>query len=313
MTLFIDDRIFQLQSHGGISNLWRNLAPHLQTALQSTTFEDSKPDLFMSTYYGLPQNGFDSVVLAYDFIAERYPAIGAYHVDAVQKRTAIQQAKAVIAISQWVANDVQHYCGKVASVAHCGTTLRRASPEQVQAFKNKYDIQRPYVLTLGRRASYKNAQVLYQAWPFFAARDDCMVLCVGGEENTVADNQFKTQYPSQWERIYIMDNEMPAAITGAEMLVYPSFYEGFGLPVLEAMACGTPVICGNHSAIPEFAEDSPYYCDVYRPISVAEAMNEALQADFWRQSQAMARAKTFTWERMAQDIIQAIKDIPDND
>lgn len=312
MTLFVDDRIYRLQLHGGISTIWNNLLPHLQAALQTTAFDSNKHDVFMSTYYAKAPDTMDSVVLVYDFIAERYPQIGSYHIDAVQKREAIRDAKAIIAISQWVAQDVQTICHKPATVAYCGTAIQRANPDSIAAFKKKYTIQRPYVLMSGRRGLYKNAQTVYQAWPFFAAHHDMMVLCIGANEQSLADQQFQEQYPKQWRSLVIDPDEMAAAITGAEMLVYPSYYEGFGLPVLEAMACGVAVICGLDGAVSEFAQDSPYYCDVYRPVSIAHAMNKALQADYERKAKAMQRAQAFTWERMAQEIIQVIKELPND-
>ncbi len=313
MTLFIDDRIFNLQSNGGISHVWANLAPHLQAQLQEIEFDDSKPDIFLSTYYGLAPEGLDSIALCYDFIAERYSPIGRFHTDAVQKRRVVSEAKAVIAISQWVAGDVLKYCNKGASVAHCGTTMRRATPKAVEVFKQAHAIDEPYILVVGKRGLYKNVQALYQAWQFFAGRQGFMIVCVGGEGASFADRTFASQHPSQWLQAQLPNEQMNAAYTGAAMLVYPSLYEGFGLPVLEAMACGTPVVCAKRGGMPEYAGFTPFYCDVHRPSLVAQAMNEALQADYQRQESAMDIATRYTWERMASQIINVIKDMPQDD
>lgn len=304
MTILIDDAIFRLQAHGGISTLWRKLLPYLQPLLQDIEC----PTTYLSTYYAVPPASLRSISVVYDCIAEHYPAIGAQHPDATKKRAAIAAADGVVTISEWTATDVRGLTDKPVFVAHCGTDIQRASPAQVAAFKARYGIEKPYVLIVGRRGLYKNVGVIYQAWRFFNAQDNYQVLAIGGEDRTIADNQFAQQY--HWQHAHLDDSDLASAYTGAAMVVYPSLFEGFGLPVLEAMACGTPVVCGERSAIPEFAEDSPYYANVFLPLSVADAMNQALQPDFERQQTAMHRAQLYTWERMAQHMSQAIKDIP---
>lgn len=306
MTIYLDDAIFKLQTHGGISTLWHKLTPHLQALLSEVTWGETTPDYFMSTYYQLPNGDTKSISVVYDFIAERHPAIGRYHPDAIQKHKAIAHASAVIGISEWTANDARAFTDKPVFVAHCGTDIQRATPSQVAAFRERHNLNKPYVLVVGRRHLYKNVNALYQAWNGFDGRELCQVVCIGGEPQTIAD----TTFASDWIQLRLDDSELAAAYTGAMMLVYPSLFEGFGLPVLEAMACGTPVVCGQRSAIPEFAQDTPYYADVFRPLSVAEQMNAALHPDFERQQKAMRIAREYTWERMANQIIQAIKDIP---
>lgn len=305
MTIYLDDAIFKLQSTGGISTLWSKLTPHLQAKLSEVTWGETTPDYFISTYYALPPEGVKSISVMYDFIAERYKPIGAYHPDAIQKHKAIAHASAVIGISEWTANDARQFTDKPVFVAHCGTDMQRAMPSQVAAFRERHNLSKPYVLVVGRRHLYKNVNALYQAWHYFEGRELCQVVCIGGESPTIADNTFAYD----WIQLHLDDSELAAAYTGAMMLVYPSLFEGFGLPVLEAMACGTPVICGQRSAIPEFASDTPYYADVFRPLSVAEQMNNALHPDFERQQKAMRIAREYTWERMAEQMVQAIKEI----
>ena len=166
MNIWIDDTIYRLQSHGGISQLWRKLTPALQAALPEATFDTRvTPDVFLSTYYQSAPEGVQSVVVVYDFLHERYPTIGAQHPDAVIKRAAIERADAVTAISQYVADDCQRFMHKTANVAYCGgSEYQRALPSEVDAFRAKYNLHKPYVLTVGRRGLYKNINALYQAW-----------------------------------------------------------------------------------------------------------------------------------------------------
>jgi glycosyltransferase involved in cell wall biosynthesis len=103
---------------------------------------------------------------------------------------------------------------------------------------------------------------------------------------------------------YVPDDELPALYARARLLLMPSLYEGFGLPVLEAMASGTPVVAANRGALPETCGDAAL---VVEPDELAEAAQAALE-DSDRLIQAgLARAARFTWERTARETDQAIE------
>lgn len=315
LNLHIDDAIYKLQSQGGISRLWRSLTPPLQTALPEATLNGAAhANVFMSTYYALPENGARSVVMVYDFIAEQYPPIGRYHIDAVQKRAAIARADKLVAISKYVADDCIRFTGKPAEVAYCGgsETFTRALPDAVAAFKAQYQIDRPYVLVVGRRGLYKNVQALYQAWPLWSGRESHLILAIGGEEPNAAETQFAARYPGQWRQLRLDDASLAAAYTGAAALVYPSFHEGFGLPVVEAMACGCPVICGTAGSLPEVAGQAAYYADVFRPLSIAAALDAVVSNPALRLDRVMlgySQAKQFTWSAMADVVADSIREV----
>lgn len=312
MNIWVDDRIFQLNPHGGIARLWREIALQLKRALPDCTFDTHRhPDLFISTYYGRAPAGAKSLVLVYDMIMERYPLLGRDNPDAIAKRAAIEHATAVVAISEWVAADVQRFCKRSAAVAYCGggERFQRALPNEVSAFQQKYGIDRPYVLLVGKRGLYKNARTLYQAWRGFVAAEGHLVLAVGGEPPSADDWQFAAQHA--WVQLNLPDGDLAAAYSGATALVYPSYYEGFGLPVLEAMTCGCPVVCGDGGSLAEVIGDAAFSCDVTRPQSVALALNAALDPStrFHKVHAGMKRARTFTWQRMAEQIAEVVRTV----
>lgn len=315
LNLHIDDAIYKLQSQGGISRLWRSLTPPLQTALPEAQWDGAAhADVYLPTYYGIPENGARSVVMVYDFIAETYPPIGRYHIDAVQKRAAIARADKVVAISKFVADDCMRFTGKPAEVAYCGggETFTRALPDAVAAFKAQHNIERPYVLVVGRRGLYKNVQTLYQAWPFWSGRDSHLILAIGGEEPGAAETTFANRYSGQWRQLRLDDATLATAYTGAAALVYPSFHEGFGLPIVEAMTCGCPVICGTAGSLPEVAGQAAYYADVFRPQSIAAALDAVVSNPGLRLERVMAgyqQAKQFTWSTMADVVADSIREV----
>lgn len=309
MNILIDGAIFQLQSQGGISRLWRSLLPALRDAMPEAINDLAvPPDWFISTYYKPAPLGVRSLVVVMDWIAERYPLIGQYHPDAVDKRRAVANATAVVAISQMVADDTRRYAGKVATVAYPGLDAEfgRVLPSDVTRFRAY--IGKPYILCVGKRGLYKNVQALYQAWALWGAHAGYKLVCVGGEDNLPQDTAFAGRYPDTWQRVVLDDYDLQLAYAGAAALCYPSLMEGFGLPLIEAQACACPVICDP--SVHEVAGDAAYYVDTTRPRQIADALDVVTtQPDATRLAAGAAWVKQFTWTGMAQTIAGVLRNM----
>jgi len=312
VSVHIGEEIYCLQANGGISRVWRALTPPLHDALPDAVWNGAEhADVYLPTYYSLPVNGARSVVMVYDMIHERIRSLN-YHPDAIAKRAAIERADRLLAISKATADDILRYTGKKAEVAHCGggEVFQRVLPDAAAAFKAQYELDR-YVMLVGKRGLYKNAQALYQAWPFFAGAETHTILAVGGESPGAAEATFMARFPKQWRRVNLDDTALAAAYSGAAALIYPSYAEGFGLPVLEAMACGCPVICSPLSSLPEVAGDAALYVDVFRPLSIASALNALLDPSrrLEHVMKGYERAKLFSWQGMAEITAEAIRGV----
>jgi glycosyltransferase involved in cell wall biosynthesis len=171
---------------------------------------------------------------------------------------------------------------------------------------------RPYVHLPGGLNFRKNAALVLEAWPLIAREAPDAVLVITGHVGPA--------YHATAERLgssvrllgFTTDEELARVYHGAQLTWFPSRYEGFGLPVLESMACGTPVISSNNSAVPEIAQGHA----VLLPIDSVNAHRDAvlgLLAD-QRQRAAMraaglAHAAQFTWSRAGQQLSQLFREL----
>ena len=111
---------------------------------------------------------------------------------------------------------------------------------------------------------------------------------------------------------FVDDADLPAMYRNAVLFAFPSLYEGFGLPVLEAMACGVPVVCSNASSLPEVAGDAALLVNPHDTNELAEAMARVLEDADLRQAmvaRGLAQAAQFTWERAARQLLAAFDGI----
>jgi glycosyltransferase involved in cell wall biosynthesis len=309
LNILVDNAIFTMQQNGGISRLWRSLLPALQRALPEAIFAPTQPpDWFISTYYRPAPSGVRSLAMVYDCIPFKYPLIP-NRADRADIRRAVAEATVVVSISRQTAADVQYILRRDSVVAYPGVEadFGKVLPSEVERFQAF--VGRPYMLMVGRRGLYKNAQAVYQAWGLWSGAQDYKLLCVGGEDNLPQDVAFANRYPGTWQRVVLSDADLRAAYAGATALIYPSLMEGFGLPVIEAMACGCPVICDH--TLHEVAGGAALYADMTRPRQIASALNAVLDmsARMERVLAGLDWARRYTWTGMAEQIAGVLKEV----
>lgn len=257
--------------------LWRDdLTAQDSLRLQRICDEEGAA-LFVSTYYTAPI-ATPSLMLVYDLIPER---LGLDMSDPVweEKRLAIEHASAYACISENTRRDLLELepaaSGKRADVVPLGVAehFTVASETDVTAFRAEHGLDRPYFLVIGERRGvdgYKNVRLVFRALRDWPEADAHELVCVGGAADIEPD---LTRIAPQMRvrRLALNDEELRLAYAGAVALLFPSRYEGFGLPVAEAMACGCPVITTPRSSLPEVAGDAAIYVDPDDPRSLQEA------------------------------------------
>ncbi len=179
----------------------------------------------------------------------------------------------------------------------------------VEAMRVRYHLPEQYLLYVGTIEPRKNLTRLLRAWePLYQARE-VPSLVIAGQRGWLMGDFFAAleNSPARDGVLvtgYIQDGDLPALYSGATAMVFPSLYEGFGLPPLEAMACGAPVLCSNVSSLPEVVEDAALTFDP----TDEEAMTQALRRIAFDKDlrvtlkeQGLCQAARFSWGRAAQE------------
>ncbi|MBU6231016.1 MAG: glycosyltransferase family 4 protein [Cyanobacteria bacterium REEB459] len=245
-----------------------------------------------------------TVVTVHDLIPLRFssqmsPALVAYCRYYLPR--VIGQARHILCNSLATQRDIHEFFGPLA-------TPQTVTPLAYDHRRYQWlDLPRqPYLLYLGRHAPYKNLVRLIQAFAQLPAGATDLELWLGGG----GDRRFTPALHAQVDALglgsrvrflgYVPEADLPRLINQAVALVFPSLWEGFGLPVLEAMACGTPVITSNLASLPEVAGEAALLIDPYRVEELAAAMAAVWQdSQLWQQLHraGLERAQGFSWAK----------------
>ncbi len=288
---------------------YNNTAPDREMLQQVCDEEGAY--LFISSYYTTPHTT-PSVFMAYDMI----PEVMGWDMNNPMwqaKHQAIQTASAYIAISKHTASDLASCFSDIPletiTVAHCGvsSTFLPAKPEEINNFKIKYGITKPYLLLVGAGGGYKNTLLFFQAFSKLVSSCGFDIILTGSGGVLAPEYRAYTSGSAVY-MLQLSDEELAIAYSGAIALVYPSKYEGFGMPIIEAMACGCPVITCPNASIPEAAGEAAIYVNDDDVDGLANALCE-VQKPSIRQALIFAglvQAQKFSWSNMAETVSSAL-------
>ena len=277
--------------------------------------DEEGADLFISTYYTTPMST-PSVMMVYDMIPETL-GWDIEHPNWRGKHHAIEYASSYLTISENTASDLVKFFPNISSesitVAHCGvkSSFTPASVEEINQFKTNYGISKPYFLLVGANGGYKNAFLFFRAFAQLCSRGGFEIVCAGSQ--SLLKEDFRTYTSgSPVHILQLSDEELKAAYSGAIALVYPSKLEGFGLPILEAIACGCPVITCPNASIPEVAGEAAIYVNDEDVSGMVNALCEVQKPDVRNSliAAGLEQAKQFSWAKMAQTVSSVLIDAP---
>jgi len=219
---------------------------------------------------------------------------------------ALKRAGRIVCVSQATADEVQtEYGDEFAErmrVVHNGVDLDTFYPSPDHSEERE-----PYIAVVGNQDPRKNIATLLEAFPAFRARlRACRLVMVG-------PGSPPTPPPPAVDCVgYLKDHELVSLYRGALLVVQPSLYEGFGLPVLEAMACGAPVACADIPVFHEIAGDCARFFDPRDADAIADSMAELARDSVVRETLAqrgVERARQFSWDRSAEGLLAAFSEV----
>ena len=339
--LFYDGIIFSLQAQGGISVYYQEILKRLSAhainfkllvysdCVNNKFFDDTSyirrskrfaeryrnspvidsAKLFHSSYYRLPESRHVKVVTTvHDFTYEYFISGLPRATHSWQKFRAIRGSDAVICVSENTMRDLFYflpdYPKEKVFVVHNGVS------ELFYPLHIPVGTDRPYVLFVGRRDFYKNFSV---AVDVVAKIEGVVLRCVGGgafasKELALLERQLPGRYRHMGA---VSTEELNILYNGALCLLYPSSYEGFGIPVLEAMRSGCPVVAINASSIPEVVGDAALLVDSAQTDLLVHAI-ETLQNSSFRaemRSRGIVRATCFSWDKCFEGTVRVYEEL----
>ncbi len=266
-------------------------------------------DVFTSTFYTSPIRT-PTVLVIYDMIPELFDFNLKQSV-MMEKEMAISYAQRYVCISECTKRDLISFYPEIpeshVKVAYCGVDrqiFHRRSQAEIEEFKIRWRLSRPYFLFVGSRiqhGGYKNSKLFFDALKSVHPAD-FDVMCVGGEHNI--ERTVLEGLPAEMccRRVDLTDVDLAIAYSAAEALVYPSLYEGFGMPVIEAMACACPVITTHCGALREAAGSAACVISGTSIPEMAEALTSVRVRSRQEELRAagLIHASAFDWGKIAE-------------
>jgi glycosyltransferase involved in cell wall biosynthesis len=278
----------------------------------------SRPDVFHPTYYDPYFLNFlgdiPFVLTIYDMSHELYPKLfSRFDFTAENKKKIAAKASRIIAISEHTKKDIMTLLNVPASkidVIPLATTL---SPGKI----DKADISLPdnFILYVGKRNTYKNFPFLLDAINALSQMNILpSLLCAGGGKFTAQEqkNIRKLKLPDRIFQMEVDDSLLAYLYSKAQAFVFPSLYEGFGIPVLESFACGCPALLSNRSSLPEVGGDAARYFDPESVPSLAEKLAEVIENKTLADDMIINgfnRLKSFSWKSTTLKTLETYKKV----
>lgn len=236
-------------------------------------------------------------------------------------RLSIPRANQIIAVSHNTKKDLEDIFPKIPgermSVVHENSLpkfTQECTEAELDAFRKKHSLPKDYLLFTGSLSPRKNLERLLQVFATIQDKVEYDLVITGGKAWKQRTIFQVLEELGLEKRVHILgfveDEDMPLLYKGARVYIYPSLYEGFGIPVLEAYNAGVPVLCSNVSSIPEVAGEAAVYFDPTNNEDMAQKIvdavnNDALLAEL--KEKGAARAQEFSWKRSSQQIIDILR------
>ncbi len=269
--------------------------------------------------------GAGTVVTVHDVLAQALPGSSSLPVRLIYcwwLPRLLPYVDAVITDSQSSKADIVRYLRVSPSAVRviplaAGCAFRPRSPHQINRVLERHGLSAGYLLFVGPSDKRRNLSRLLHAYAGLRREGRCPPLVVVGaaqaEENGLGSDLRRLGLDGRVRFLgRIPDQELAALYSGAGLFVFPTLYEGFGLPALEAMACGAPVVCSNAASLPEVVQDAALLVDPTDVTALAGALERGLRDQSLREEmreKGLARARQFSWQRTARETLEVYRQV----
>lgn len=273
-----------------------------------------KPDLFHSPSFIVPfLSDVPLVTTIHDLnhvvLSENYSMFHRLYYSVLLARK-IKKAKAVITVSGFSQQEIVnffHTSREHVKVIHNGISEKFQNPPTqndvaLKRILQKYELPDKYILSIGNKKPHKNIARLVEAWCKSNVSLPLVLLSDFDPSLLSLAEQFHKKHNLHFLR-FVPNEALPAIYAGADLFVYPSIYEGFGFPPLEAAACGVPVVVSNCSSLPEVMKDCALYIDPSNTEEIAQTLEKAVFNSPERQERTLRGrelAKSYSWAKAAE-------------
>jgi glycosyltransferase involved in cell wall biosynthesis len=288
-----------------------------------------KPDVFHAPHYVLPPaTRCRSVVTIHDCIHLMFPQYlrnrAAYLYARASMWSAAHQAHRILTVSEASKRDIIHFFSvppeKVVVVYNAIEERFSETPSEdaIERVRERYQLNHPFVLYVGNIKPHKNLVRLIEAFAELRRRgfDELKLLIIGDEISKLPALRRAVHSHKLHKHVrflgYLEDETLASLYRLASVFVFPSLYEGFGLPPLEAMASGTPVVTSNVSSMPEVSGDAAVLVDPYNVDSIVDGIARVLkdpELSAALRRKGIARAREFSWDRSVQRTRQLYQEV----
>lgn len=276
-----------------------------------------KPNLFHSPSFIVPFLSQAALVttihdLNHVVLSENYSVFHRLYYSVFLARK-IRRAKAVITVSRFSRDEIVNFFRippSQVAVIHNGISPRfrersKVSPAALEAFRERYELPDGFLLSIGNKKPHKNICRMVEAYCRAGVEEPLVLLTEFDPKILEIAERFNQKHKIYFLR-FVTNEELPLVYSLAKVFVYPSLYEGFGFPPLEAAACGIPVVVSNRSSLPEVMADCAVYVNPEDPDDIGRGIREALTlgaSTHARVESGLELVKRYTWKRMAEETL----------
>lgn len=301
------------------NNLLVDAASYIYPLLQGAALKKAEGYIYHSTAYYLPAFYERSIATFHDIsnftCPEFHPAERIRYMRR-QLVSSMKRASCIITVSEFTKSELVKYCNYPAEKIHvtslaCGDEFHPRSMDSASTLLQRLGLTwKEFTLYVGSIEPRKNLDSLlnaYERLPLTLRLKYPLVLCgFYGWKSEALHERFSRAQNQGWLKYlgFITQDDLPLLYSAARIFAFPSHYEGFGLPILEAMASGVPVVCSNAASLPEIAGDAALLSEPYDVDALYSNIYKALVDDDWREltiARGLVRKTLFSWSRCARE------------